>query len=193
MDLSPPPTVLSFVSKMISKNREDALREFIVAYNLSDKMFSVMEREVPNSGFPAGKFLNRTKCVNPNTGCPYEPEELFIGTEITLCGWVFKLVEATEGTLKAMEAHSDVFSRSDLFTILNSIISKLEGKKSTVEAAFQRHDKTGRSMVDKKDMRNVLRDFGVELEEQEFLTLFRRYQFADSDRFLYEDFLNVLR
>ncbi|KAH0790196.1 putative flagellar microtugule protofilament ribbon protein [Histomonas meleagridis] len=186
-------TILSFIAKLISNNRDDDLREFIVAYFLEEKAFSVVEKVVPNSGFPGGKFLQKSKINNPKTGKPYQPEEVGIGEEVNLNGWRFKLIGATEGTLRAMEANSETFSRSDLASFLLPISEKLKHKTNDLRMAFQEKDKFKRGRVQRDQVDPILSKFGINLGPQESITLFRRYQFADSNLFEYNDFIDNIK
>lgn len=193
MDPSNPPTILSFTATLISNNRDDALREFVVAYYLEDSSFSVMEKVIPNSGFPGGKFLQRTQAINPETNELYQPDEVTIGRDITLGGWHFHIKSASEGTLKTMEARSDLFTRSDLSSVVLPLMNQLKPRINDLKTAFSRKDKTHRGRVKQADVPEILDEFGVKLGEQELITLFRRFQFADSDQFEYNDFLNLLK
>jgi hypothetical protein len=192
VDNRPPPTLVSFTATMISNNRDDALREFIVAFFVEDSSFSVVEKVVPNSGFQGGKFLNRTKVLNPATGKRYEPDEVTIGMDVAIGGWKFHLKSASEGTLKTMEAHSDQFSRSDLSGLILPVQAQLLAKKEQLKAAFERRDARKKGRIERSQIARVMAEFGVTLGEQEVLTLFRRFQFADSDLFEYNEFLSML-
>ena len=193
MNTTPDPTILSFTATLISNNRDDALREFIVAYFIDDCTFSVTEKVIPNSGFPGGKFMQRTKVINPETRQPYQPEEISIGKDVNLGGWRFHLKSASEGTLKTMEARSDVFTRSDLASVLLPLTRELKAHVNDLRTSFQRRDKTHRGRIRRDEIDDVLQEFNVKLGEQELITLFRRFQFADSDMFEYNDFLETLR
>lgn len=193
VDLRPPPTIVSFTAQLISQNRDDALREFIVAYWVDTKQFSVVEKVVPNSGFPGGKFLQKTLYNNPDTGVPYEPDQVTIGKDVILGGWHFHLTSATEGSLKTMEARTDLFTRSDLYEIIEPLTKQLKGKANDLKTAFMRRDKQRRGRIHRNDLGSVLEDFRVRLGEQELVTLFRRFQFADSDMFEYNDFLTLFK
>ena len=189
LELQQMSTILSFTAKLISNNRDDDLREFVVAYFLEEKSFSVVEKVIPNSGFPGGKFLQKTKVNNPKTGRPYEPTEIGIGVEVNLNGWRFKLINATEGTLRAMEANSEVFSRSDLASILLPMAKQLKHKVNDLRIAFQEKDKLKRGRIPRDQVDPILSKFGINLGPQESITLFRRYQFADSNLFEYNEFI----
>ena len=136
MDLRPPQTVLSFKAHLVSKNREDILRQFIVNFFVDDDKFSVFESVVPNTGFPGGQFISRARFVNPETGAPFQTHELYIDAEIVLNGWKFHLDEATEGTLRAMEANPNRYPKSDLSQTLK--LPNLKPHKEDLEKAFRK-------------------------------------------------------
>jgi Ca2+-binding EF-hand superfamily protein len=61
-----------------------------------------------------------------------------------------------------------------------------------LRAAFLRKDKYKRGRAKNDDVREVLEGFGVKFGPQEWTTLTRRFQFADSDSFRYNDFLAII-
>lgn len=193
MDLRPPQTVLSFKAHLVSKNREDILRQFIVNFFVDDDKFSVFECVVPNTGFPGGQFIARSRFVNPDTNAPFKTTELYIDSEIVLNGWRFHLDEATEGTLRAMEANPDLYPKSDLSTTLIPAISKLKPMKGELEKQFKAKDKAGHGRVSFAIARNIFDDLDIATGKQERITLFRRFQFADAEQFKYEDFLSLIQ
>ncbi|EAY14140.1 hypothetical protein TVAG_351880 [Trichomonas vaginalis G3] len=191
MDLRPPQTVLSFKSHLVSNSREDILRQFIVNYFVDDDKFSVFEKVVPNSGFPGGNFISRAKFINPATGQKYKTEELYIGATVVLNSWTFQLDEATEGTLRAMEANSDQYPKSDLSQTITSKFSLLKGQKAELEQKFKARDKQGRGRVTWVVARSIFDEHDLFTDPQERLTLLRRFQFADVEQFKYNEFLQV--
>lgn len=193
MDLRPPQTVLSFKAHLISKNREDILRQFIVNYFVDDDKFSVFEKVVPNSGFPGGNFISRAKFINPATGSKYKTEELFMGAKVVLNAWTFQLDEATEGTLRAMEANSDQYPKSDLSLTITPKVHLLKSQKAQLEEEFKSKDKQGRGRVTWVVARNIFDEHDLFTDPQERLTLLRRYQFADVEQFKYNEFLQVIQ
>jgi hypothetical protein len=186
------PTAVSFKAKLVSTNANDGVREFIVTFFVEDSSFSVTEKAIRNSGFRGGKFLQRTKSTNPDSGLPYTPEEVVAGTTVFVSGWRFQLFEAMEGTLKMMEAKSDVFTRSDLSAIILSIRGTLRPKAKEIRSAFAMRDGDKRGKVKNDVVLDVLGKFGVTLGSQELVTLQRRFQFADTDYFVYPDFLSLV-
>lgn len=184
-----PPIVLTFIAKLVSNNSDDALREFQLTFQADTSTFAVYEKQVPNSGFPGGKFVRATKIMNPETGKPYKPDEVTLGKDVVLNGWKFHLVNASEGTLKTMETHSDLFSRSNATSIMLGLTKKLRGKIPQVTAEFKKDDPNNHGRVKQSRTKEILEQFNADLGEQELLTLFRQYSFANTDEFRYRDFL----
>ena len=192
MDLRPPPTVLQFAATLISRNPEDRSREFVISFYVEDHAFAISERTIPNSGFAGGKFLGKTVVNNPKTGKPYEASDVFIGTTVEIASRKFILQEASEAALKTMEAKSDIFERSDLAGIMDRIREENKGKAPQILVEFQKLDKRRRGRVTLPEVQSVFATFGIKLDDQQFLTLFRRFQYIDSDMFLYQDFVSGL-
>lgn len=192
MDPTTPQTVLSFSASLISNNRDDQLRDFIVTYTIEDQSFSVIEKVVPNSGFPGGRFLQKMRIANPETGEPYEPSDLMIGTDICLNGWKFHLYDASEGTLRKMETLSDTFKQSNLDEIMAKLGNQIRSRFNDFKTQILRSDRQKRGRIPKEQLFDALEQIGVELEPQEKITIFRHFQFADSNLFEYTKFIQLL-
>jgi hypothetical protein len=192
VETRPPATVLQFCATLDSRKPEDKIREFVIAYYFEDRAFVIFESRVPNSGFRSGKFMQKQVLINPKTGKPYEPHEIYIGARLDLAGWRFILQEASEDALKVMEAHSDEFVKCDLAALLKIVRDRLAGKSPQLLVEFQRKDPRKRRRLSLLDLQEVLGQFGLSFGDQEFLTLFRRYQIGPSDQFDYEQFVRNL-
>jgi hypothetical protein len=192
VETRPPATILQFCATLDTRKPEDKIREFVVAYYFEDRAFVVYELRVPNSGFRSGKFMQKQVLTNPKTGKPYEPHEIFIGARLELAGWRFVLQEASEDALKIMEAHSDEFVKCDLAALLRIVREKLGKRSPQLLVELQRKDPRKRRRLSLLDLQDGLGQFGLQFGDQEFLTLFRRYQVGQSDQFDYEAFVRDL-
>ena len=192
VDLRPPETILQFAATLNSRRPDDKLREFVVAYHLDDKAFTVFEKGVPNSGFRNGKFLKKTVVNNPKTGKPYEPKDVYVGAVVELAGWQFTLQEASEDALKVMEARSDVFAKSDLNQLLIIVRDTMTLSPPQLLVEFQKSDTRKRGYLPLAEVQQILLRAGLDFGDQEFLTLFRRYQVNDSEYFDYQSFVKSL-
>jgi hypothetical protein len=192
VDIRPPATILQFCATLETRRPEDKLREFVVAYCLQDRALVVYETRVPNSGFRGRKFMQKQVLTNRKTGAPYEPREIYVGARLDLAGWIFVLQEASEDALKVMEAHSDVFVKCDLSALLALVRERLAGRAPQLLVEFQEKGTKKRRRVSLLDIQEVLGNFGLTFADQEFLTIFRRYQVGQSDQFDYEQFVRNL-
>ncbi|OHS98730.1 hypothetical protein TRFO_08734 [Tritrichomonas foetus] len=192
VDIRPPATILQFSATINSRRPEDKMREFVIAYYLEDQAFSVAEKRVPNSGFGSGQFLKKTVVNNPKTGKPYEPREVYVGAVIDMGGWQFTLQEASEDALKVMEAHSDVFTKCDLNELLKITRERMTVSSPECLVMFQKYDTRKRGYVTLAEVQEVLLKCGIDFGDQEFLTLFRRYQVRGIDFFDYQSFVRNL-
>lgn len=192
MDLKPPATILQFAATLVSDDPNDQQREFVISYYVEDRAFSISERLIPNSGFRSGKFMQKTVVNNPSTNQPYAPSEIYIGANVEISGRKFCLQEASENALKIMEARSDVFTKCDLHAILERMRTQLRGKVPEFLVQFQKIDPKKRYRVSLLELEDILNQFEVALNDQELLTIFRRFQFSNTDKFCYQDFVKLL-
>lgn len=194
-DVRPPQTIIHFLATLNSRNRNDQIREFVVSYHVDDTAFSVTELLVPNSGFRSGQFLRKTVINNPKTGNPYKPQEIYVGAIVNLGGWEFTLQEASKDSLNIMEAKSDIFVKTDLTEIQKIIRNTLKSSNISIPellVKFQRvdFDKTGSVPI--RELQKIFSACGIDFGDQEFLTLFRRYQIDQTENFGYQGFIESL-
>ena len=192
MDLRPPATVLQFAATLVTRNQNDKQREFVIAYYVEDRAFAIFERSIPNSGFRGGKFLQKTVVNNPKTNQPYQPSDIYIGATLEIAGRTFCLQEASEDALKIMEAQSDIFVKCDLAELMKKIRQNLKIAVTELLVQLQKKDIKRRNYVTLRDLQDVFLQNGITFGDQEFLTLFRRYQINDDDYFDYPEFIRNL-
>jgi hypothetical protein len=88
-----------------------------------------------------------------------------------------------------MEEHSDIFKASNAQLILDSIRKSLKGKIGNFTEKLEKSDPKKHGKVPQNAFAAALGEYGVTLDEQQTITLFRKYSFADTDLFRYKDFL----
>jgi hypothetical protein len=189
----PPKLTLSFLATLESANPDDRLREFVLNFSVEDSAFQVAERAVRNSGFPGGRFINATRALNPATGRPYRADEVALGGDVVVNGWRFRLREASEATLRAMEAHPERFPRADVGAVLQSLRGALRGRAGEIRAELERFDPERHGTVETGRVIDALAQRGVRLGEQELLAVYRQYAFGDTCLFCYPEFLEHFR
>jgi hypothetical protein len=164
-----------------------------VNFCVEDSTFQVSEKQIRNTGFLGGRFARTTKAVNPDTGALYRPEEVGLGQEVVINSWRFRLVEASEGALRTMEGHPEQFPRSDVGVILQELRKSLRGKGNEIKEKLEAFDPERHGKVETGLVIDVLAQYGVQLGEQELLTVYRQYAFGSTSLFCYPEFLAHFR
>jgi hypothetical protein len=144
---------------------EDADRKFIIAYTLGDDMIAVYEMKRRNSGFMEGKFAEKSKKKNPETGEWYTIADLWVGSVITVSSMPFRLLRPDEYSLAYMENHPDDFPHCNVSSIKARLADGLE--------------KMGRTCAGAVFTPDELQNLGV-LTDQEIITLLRKFGHPDS-------------
>jgi hypothetical protein len=91
--------VLRFSAKLVTENKHDKGREFILAYFLSNDEIGIYERPKRNCGIVTGKFLERGKYRN-TAGNEYTYKEIVIGQRMLFSSHTFEIVGADVFTKK---------------------------------------------------------------------------------------------
>jgi len=105
---------LRFLAKFQHPSVDDVNRRFLVTFYMADDTVAIFEKEEKDTGFPAGKFLERSKTKNPKTGKYFLPNDFHVGGLVIINSFGFELLHADEFTLKFMEEHKDMFHVANL-------------------------------------------------------------------------------
>ena len=134
--------VLRFRAVFLEPSPDDAEREFIVSFYLSNDTMQVFEPPKRNSGFIGGKFLERTRTcpINPATGVSFKAMDFFVGAVIGVFQRQFLLTSADDFALLYMEHNCTDFPRSDINLVKASLAKALGSAPdaSAVVAAIER-------------------------------------------------------
>jgi hypothetical protein len=161
--------ILRFEARLDNGQFEDEIRRFIVCFFPADDSIAVYEFNTRNSGFGGGKFSERAKKKNPMTGKCFQYSDFAVGRSVHVCSHPFILLRADEYTLCYMENNPSLFPISDA----RLIVAKLAPLRN-VSAAV------GNVMPD--DLRELAKSrAGVDLEDQEIITLLRRFGDAEDE------------
>jgi len=101
---------LRFGAKFASindSNNVDANRRFILTLYCSTDQLAIFEKFERNSGFLAGKFLEKSKLKNPQTKNYFHYNDFKIGNKVTINEYVFEILEADEFTQKWIKKQSE--------------------------------------------------------------------------------------
>lgn len=175
-------TELIFTAKLDSNDQENKDRTFVIRMSIIDDEIKIWENE--SSGFRGGFFY---KSPHYREKSKFDPSKAYIGAKFTVNLFTFVLVDAPDSTLNYMESQPDTFPYSDLSIILEKIRAqvKVDELKTKLEAFDP--DKIGRIKLD--EAQKFLHDEFTDLNEQEIRTILRRYQFYNTNRFDYSQFL----
>ena len=168
--------VLNFKARMLSDYPEDRRRQFMVSYFLSDKTMQIIEAVVPNSGFRAGKFLQRTRIRDPATKKFFEPSAFYVGAKIHAAGRVFELLDAAQHTFNLMEAKADEFPDSDIGTVVNHIKQICLGETKNLRKLFQERDDTASGYLTMEEAEDVLSKFEPKISKHAVKTVLRAFE-----------------
>lgn len=113
--------ILRFESRMISENREDNGRNFILSFFCGDDSIQVYLVTERNSGVQQGKYLERRKHKNPKTSEYYSENDLQIGNVLTLNNQRFQLLNADVFTENYMNSKPLVFPQIDTAFVLDKL------------------------------------------------------------------------
>lgn len=166
--------VLRFACHMITRNRIDAGRKFILTYHLADDTIEIYEPPCRNSGIIAGKWLQRCRLTNPDTGVYFTASDFEIGKILTINHTKFQLDAATEYAMSFMEADPDNFVQSDLNSIILNLRAAIKASGKTPKDLFQETSDHGR--MDINCLCNLAASLNCPIGQHEAITVMRRYQ-----------------
>ena len=184
--------VLNFSARMVSDYPEDRRRQFVVSYYLTDKTIQVFEAAVPNSGFKAGKFLQRTRVRDPRTKQFFEPSAFYVGARVSISARTFELLEAAPHTLCLMEAHSEDFPEADITTVVQRLVGICQQTTKSIRALFEERDPGKTGHVSVEDAKAIFKQFVPQLTPHAAITLTRACE-RDDGTYDYPMLLNYMR
>lgn len=113
--------ILRFEARMISENREDNARNFILSFFCGDDSIQVYLVTERNSGVQQGKYLERRKHKNPKSSEYYGETDLQIGNVLTLNNQRFQLLKADVFTENYMDSKPLVYPQIDTGFVLDKL------------------------------------------------------------------------
>nr|XP_044995962.1 EF-hand domain-containing family member C2 [Jaculus jaculus] len=175
--------ILRYFAKLVTDKCADEDRLFVIAYYLSDDTISVFEPIEINSGNTGGMFLKRSRVKRPGQEVfkselseYIQSEELYVGTTLNVNGYLFRLLNADEYTLKYMENNTDRFPFSN-FELAIKKLEKEKYKSREIKQVFAAADSEHTEVVPYSTYRDILLDITAgKLIEQELITIARHYR-----------------
>lgn len=156
--------ILRFEAKMVNGQPEDEIRKFVIGFFPADDQVAVWEINQRNSGFWAGKFREKTRTKNPDTGTWFKMTDLAIGMTVTISSQPFNIIRADEHSLNFLEAHPDQYPYADPSVCAEKLIPVLG------EPEFE--DSNG---IDPDRLKDIAASAGIDLIDHEIITLLRAF------------------
>merc|ERR1719464_37226 len=96
---------------MINGEHEDSNRRLIILlYPETDPIqVAVHECQSRNSGHIGGKFREKKRLHNPETGRDFELSDFYVGKVVTIAAQPLQIIRADEHALQFMESQPEVF------------------------------------------------------------------------------------
>lgn len=170
--------ILRFNARLLSENREDNNRDFIISFFCGDDTLQVYLRTERNSGIQQGKYLERGRHKNPATGEYYKETDMQIGSTIYLNGSRFQLLSADEFTDNYCHDRPNKFPTCDvnyIFAQLREFASKYESMNLFVTDLVQKLDPKKEIDLDFQVLYNRMMSYGIKMNYNEAFTLLRQF------------------
>jgi len=169
--------ILRFGANILTENKDDKLRYFVIMYYLEDNTIAIREPPLRNSGFVGGTFLRRTK-IHKTAEEYYQPNDFYVGAYVNLNGHSFTLTEGDSYTLSYMESKCyQGWPDSDW----EAIFIKLSKIKEAMRLAIMKKD-NGTGFMSYDDLLMAVKSTGTELSKQAGLTLCRALDSKEKKR-----------
>jgi len=156
--------VLRFEAKMVNGLPEDTMRQMVIAYYPHDDEVAVFEIPVRNSGHWVGKFADKRRIKNPDTGKNFRLTDLVVGYTVTIAGQPLLITRADEHCLQFLEARPHEFPHADPVACAQKMIA-FKGEP-------EMHDPNG---IEPDRVKQLASSMGVPLLDHEIITLLRKF------------------
>jgi len=156
--------ILRFECVIHNPEPEDEPRRFCIAYYPADDCTAVFEMPQRNSGHMAGKFADKRKIMNVDTGKYFELEDFWVGKVVTIAAMKFHIVRADERCLQFLEARPHEFPYADAVACARRLAPLADREELRSEAG-----------VEPDALKEMAAEAGVHLEDHEVITLLRKF------------------
>jgi len=156
--------ILRFEAIMANGQPEDEVRRFVIGFFPDTDSVAVWEIQQRNSGCGGGKFREKARLKNPETGRYFELHELAVGSTVTIASQPLHIIRADEHTLRFMESRPCEFPFADPVATAR----KLE----PLSRDRRMHDSSG---IEPDQLKEVAANAGIGLIDHEVITLLRNF------------------
>lgn len=167
--------VVKYALRLDNGVANDETRRFVLSCFLADSTIAIFETVARNSGITGGKFLQRQKVANPATNKPFVAGEFFVGQRISINKFPFVVISTDERSLAFMEQNSTAFPKSNINAVVHKIQAMLLSAKTGLADAFIAADAASKP-VNVENMANVFAEQGLDVCEQEVITVLRFFE-----------------
>ncbi|EGR32401.1 flagellar microtugule protofilament ribbon protein, putative [Ichthyophthirius multifiliis] len=170
--------ILRYEARLISQNKDDNIRKFIITFYNGDDTLMVYETSEKNSGIWRGKFLERMRHKNNITGKFYTQSDFQIGEIIQLNEFKFQLLSADEYTHNYMRSRPEIFREADIEHVifrLKNFATKFGSYNQFIVELIKNIDQQGKGLIDFNDLVVGFKKLGFNLSYQEIYTLMRYF------------------
>lgn len=112
---------MRFNAKIINQSQNESERKFVFSFFVSEDILQIFEEAGKNSGRVSAKFMERRKVKNPITNKYYTEKDFYVGANIYINKYIFKLYECDEKTKSYMKDNKEIFRDSDIGKIVTRI------------------------------------------------------------------------
>jgi len=127
-----------------------------------------------NSGFLAGKFLDRRRFKNVVTGEWFKSSDFSVGKKLTINGYVFEILEADEATVNIMKG-GGVYTKATVDEIIKGITDALWDKSFSRTQTFRDIDKDKTGKIDIDEFAKMCEMLGWKLNKQQKQDVFKKF------------------
>ncbi|CAJ1329887.1 unnamed protein product [Effrenium voratum] len=159
--------VLRFECRMMNGEPEDELRRLVIAYYPADDEVAVFEVTVRNSGHMGGKFADKRRIKNPDTGAYFKLTDLFVGQVVTIAAQPLLITRADEHCLQYLEARASEFPYADCRACALRVAVLANQPEMRAEEGLE-----------PERLKELAQQAGVHLVDHEVVTLLRSFGVA---------------
>lgn len=170
----------------------DKSREFIICYYLADDSIRVFEVPQLNTGIIGGKFANRAKRRNPDTGKYFTTDDLDIGKTITINTFEFILQSCDQFTSDYKSGSYTLHKTMGVEEVERTLRDKVAKAAVNIRKSFRKADKDFSGYIDYDEFRIMLQEMGIYMTDVDLITLMRKYDGDGQGEISYAEFCHAM-
>jgi hypothetical protein len=199
--------VLRFLAKLTPSKTsiENYQRRFVFEFYLQDDTLLIYERQIRNSGFLGGKFLERSKysknknkqqqqqLTTSDENIYFHGEDFYVGAQLNINGFDFDLLETDSATNSIVNNNTEVFTRDTPEQILQGLADKLYDKSVNQTQTFLNVDSNKDRMISPEELNDLCMKYNWKLNPHQLKAVFRYFDVDDSGSIDANEFFSALQ